>query len=90
MLYEVITVYMDIFRKNPAAILGLAITLIFLGFSIIHFRFLEAMELRFYDARMRMRGVSAPADEIVLVEIDNEAIEKKGQWPWPRSVIAKA
>ena len=38
----------------------------------------------------RLRGVSnAPAD-IVIVAIDDHSLQRVGQWPWPRSVMASA
>lgn len=29
-----------------------------------------------------------PTDDVVIVDIDEASLEKRGQWPWPRSVMA--
>ncbi len=30
----------------------------------------------------------APTSDIVIIDIDEESLEKLGQWPWPRSIMA--
>jgi serine/threonine-protein kinase len=80
---------MGILKKHPATFLGLGITLLFLGLGVIRPHFLDSLELKVYDAAMRLRSApQAPAD-IVMVNIDDNSIEKLGRWPWPRSHIAK-
>jgi serine/threonine-protein kinase len=80
---------MGILKKHPATFLGLGITLLFLGLGVIRPHFLDSLELKFYDAAMQLRSApQAPAD-IVMVNIDDNSIEKLGRWPWPRSHIAK-
>src|SRR5690606_23542629 len=44
-------------------------------------------ELALYDRMMRA-GSTAPADEVVIVAIDEESIARLGEWPWPRDVHA--
>jgi serine/threonine-protein kinase len=44
-------------------------------------------ELALYDRMMRA-GSEAPADEVVIVAIDEESIARLGEWPWPRDVHA--
>jgi signal transduction histidine kinase/CHASE2 domain-containing sensor protein len=36
----------------------------------------------------RLRGVSAPPADIVVVAIDDASLQQVGNWPWPRSVMA--
>ena len=81
---------MDIFKKHPAIFLGLGITLIFLVLNIIHVDFLDGLELKFYDIRMKLKDIPANTENIVLVDIDDDSIDKLGRWPWPRSQIVKA
>lgn len=30
----------------------------------------------------------APTDDVVIIDIDEESLEKLGQWPWPRTMMA--
>jgi signal transduction histidine kinase/CHASE2 domain-containing sensor protein len=36
----------------------------------------------------RFRGALPPPDDIVIVAIDDESLQRVGNWPWPRSVMA--
>lgn len=46
-------------------------------------------DLRFHDARYRLRGNRPASDRIALVEIDDATLEAyRGEWPLPRSTYA--
>lgn len=81
---------MDFAKKHPATILGLVATLLMLGCSFIGIDFLDILELKFYDFRMAVASGQSETDKIVIVDIDDDSIEKLGRWPWPRSLIADA
>jgi len=81
---------MDILKKQPAVVCGLAISLVFLILALVRIDFFDALEYKFYDFRMGMRAEPQGADDIVIVDIDNDSVEKLGRWPWPRSLIAKS
>ncbi len=81
---------MGILKKHPAVFLGIGITFLFLLLALIKVDFIDALELKLYDVRMNLRGGGGTSDAIVLVDIDNDSIEKLGRWPWPRSRIAQA
>ncbi len=81
---------MGFLKKYPAISFGVGITLVFLAFAALQVTFIDTIELKLYDARMAMRGDAEGSDSIVLVEIDNDSIDKLGRWPWPRSRIASA
>ncbi|MBW1708898.1 MAG: CHASE2 domain-containing protein [Deltaproteobacteria bacterium] len=77
-------------KKNPAMWLALLITLIFLLLARFPIDFLESLELKTYDLRMRFRaGNETTKTDIVVVEIDDDSITKLGRWPWPRSLVAQ-
>ena len=44
--------------------------------------------LKNYDQLQRNHDITK-VDDIVLVNIDEKAIEKEGQYPWPRQTVAK-
>ncbi len=55
--------------------------------------FVQTIELKTYDWRMRQTArPAAPADDIVLVSIDDDSVRRMaplvGRWPWPRLVHA--
>jgi serine/threonine-protein kinase len=79
---------MNIFRKNPAILVGIGITLLFLGIGYFRMDFLDTLELKLYDVMMGLRGDPASPSEIVIVDIDDDSIEKLGRWPWPRYLLA--
>ena len=80
---------MSILKRHPTIFLGLGITVLFLGLGSFRMEFIDRLELKFYDAVMSLRGNPEGPSEVVLVDIDDDSIEKLGRWPWPRSLIAK-
>lgn len=80
---------MSIFKKNPALPFGLGLTVLFLWLGFARLEFIDALELKLYDMRMKLTQEPQAASDIVLVDIDDDSIEKLGRWPWPRSLVAK-
>ena len=80
---------MSFIKKSPAMILGLGITILFLILGFVRLDFIDAMDLKVYDLMMNLRGTTGPANQVVLVDIDDDSIEKLGRWPWPRSLLAR-
>jgi class 3 adenylate cyclase len=48
---------------------------------------LRRMEGIATDWKFRLRGARAPKQKIVIVEIDDRAIEMIGRWPWHRDAV---
>ncbi len=74
-------------RGRPFGLFVLAVVLaaLFIGDS----RATRLMRLAWLDAyqyRMPRERVSAPA---VIVEIDDASLARHGQWPWPRTLLAR-
>jgi serine/threonine-protein kinase len=80
---------MSIIKRNPALGLGLGITLLFIALVFVRIAFLDALDLRVYDFMMGLRSAPDSNSDIVMVDIDDDAIEKLGRWPWPRSLLAQ-
>lgn len=76
------------FKKHPTLISGLAITVLFLILSYAHIGLLDTLNLKLYDLMMRLRTDAAGASDIVIVDIDDDSIDKLGRWPWRRSLLA--
>ena len=49
---------------------------------------LRRMEGASTDWKFRLRGERPPQQKIVIVEIDDRAIEMVGRWPWHRDAVA--
>ena len=75
-------------RRMPEWLIGLIITLVVVILAWLRPAFLESIENRLYDIRLRMFGPGNPSANIAIVAIDEESITKLGRWPWPRSRIA--
>ncbi|HSG92309.1 MAG TPA: CHASE2 domain-containing protein [Methylotenera sp.] len=73
--------------RTWAAPVGLLILIGFHLLGMIPFQqMLRSMNFDLYQNLMPRERVSAP---VVIVEIDEKSLAKLGQWPWPRSLIAK-
>ena len=80
---------MEFMKRHPTVFMGLGITILFLCFWLFRIEFLDMLDLKFYDLLMKLRDDSRHASEIVLVDIDDDSIEKLGRWPWTRSLLAE-
>jgi CHASE2 domain-containing sensor protein/tRNA A-37 threonylcarbamoyl transferase component Bud32 len=80
---------MGLLKKYPALCLGLGIMVIFLALWFVRLQLIDSLELKYYDLMMKLRGDAESETDIVMVDIDDDSIEKLGRWPWPRSLIAK-
>ena len=68
--------------------MGIAITLFFLGIGLLRMDFLDILELKLYNVMVGLRGDPGSQSDIVIVDIDDDSIEKIGRWPWPRYILA--
>jgi len=50
--------------------------------------FLDVVDAKLFDLRMKVLGSHRVDERIAIVAIDDESITKLGRWPWPRSRIA--
>ncbi len=80
---------MNAIRKRPHLFLGLFVTVLFLGFHYAGFGFLDSVDKKAYDVMMHLRAGGDVTEDIVLVAVDDDSIEKLGRWPWPRSILAR-
>src|SRR3989338_501331 len=76
-------------KKTPDIVIGLIVTSIFCIFFYTKTGFLETIELKSYDMRMRLFHPDKASEEIAIVAIDDESIAKLGRWPWPWTRMAE-
>src|SRR5690349_634230 len=50
---------------------------------------LETASLKTYDLFSRFHQPAVKNDNIVIVEIDENAVTQLGRWPWPRNLVAQ-
>ncbi|MFP4445387.1 MAG: CHASE2 domain-containing serine/threonine-protein kinase [Desulfosudaceae bacterium] len=80
---------MNLIKKNPTLFFGLLLTLLFLILTQVRVGFFDTLGLKLYDTWMKLDTPAETEGRIVIVEIDDDSIEKIGRWPWPRSFIAR-
>lgn len=80
---------MGFIKRYPIVFFGVCLTLAFLWFALFRVSFLDTLDLKFYDLMMNLRGDPQAESAIIMVDIDDDSIEKLGRWPWPRSIIAE-
>jgi len=80
---------MNIVKRHPALFWGLGIMILFLGLGVFRVEFFDTLEFKFYDVMINLRSDPESPSDIVLVDIDDDSIEKIGRWPWPRSLMAE-
>ncbi|MCC2689862.1 MAG: adenylate cyclase [Rhizobiaceae bacterium] len=49
---------------------------------------IERLNLLVFDGYQRLKPRDAGPSAVVVVDIDDESIQRLGQWPWPRTVLA--
>ena len=51
--------------------------------------FLQNLRLKAFDGLMRQFPAVKSDTPIVIVDIDSESLHSHGQWPWPRTIMAR-
>ncbi|MBN4067451.1 CHASE2 domain-containing protein, partial [Simkania negevensis] len=73
--------------------IGICIVVLCAAFSLYKplfmTRLLEGLDYRMRDISFNIRGPIKPTGQVVIVDIDNKSLQELGQWPWPRTDIAK-
>ncbi len=69
--------------------IGGILTLYFLVGYVADWSNLRLMENATYDMRSFLRAHGQQSDQIELVAVDQESLNKVGRWPWPRATQAR-
>ena len=67
-------------------VIAFVIFIFFLFFSFT--KMAEKAEESFYDLGLRIKPEVVERDDILLLNVDDLAIEKVGSWPWSRDILA--
>jgi len=76
-------------RRGIIYLLPLAVLLVAVGVRIVAPDLLDRLSLICFDLYQRAAPRERGDAPIRIVAIDNKSLEKVGQWPWPRTIIAK-
>jgi adenylate cyclase len=75
---------------SPAAFfLSIAGIILAAALYLAGFSFLDLMELKTHDLRLKARTPPPPSPAVALAVIDEKSLERIGRWPWPRNRIAR-
>ena len=58
-------------------------------FYLNRIEFLDLLELKAYDLRLKARGKIETSKQVAIVAIDEQSLERIGRWPWTRSKMAE-
>ncbi|NIP42126.1 MAG: CHASE2 domain-containing protein [candidate division Zixibacteria bacterium] len=76
-------------RNHPGLILYLLITLLVIALFLEQNSLFENFENKIQDAMFSFRGGQDVGDDVVLLEIDDKAIDYLGWWPWSHGTLAR-
>lgn len=79
---------MSSFRLNAARRYGIAAMLLVVTIIFTQTGVLNGFSRIFYDRFIRF-STHPPADDIVIVAIDQHSLDQLGRWPWPRHLYAE-
>ncbi|PCD76731.1 CHASE2 domain-containing protein [Pseudothioclava arenosa] len=73
----------------PFLVLGFSLVVIGLAIRIEDPGPVQSLRLAYFDTLQRAMPREFPELPIRVVDIDDRALERFGQWPWPRSLVAE-
>lgn len=77
--------------RNKSQSLGAALVLFFsVALVIVVTWFSPSLSATSTNMLFRLRGAFSAPTDVVIVAIDDQSLQRIGQWPWPRSVMASA
>ncbi len=68
---------------------GVTVTLAVLGLHILQPALFAHIESKTFDVLLAHTRMRAPSGIPVLIAVDDKALERYGQWPWPRHHLAR-
>ncbi|HSG98807.1 MAG TPA: serine/threonine-protein kinase [candidate division Zixibacteria bacterium] len=66
----------------------LFLTLVVIGVKLLNIEALDQIEWRFQDMVYDFKQAGDPSEQVVVVAIDDRAVDEIGAWPWPGEALA--
>ena len=76
-------------RRGVIYLLPMAVLLVAIGARIVAPDLLDRLSLIAFDLYQRAAPRQPGNAPIRIVDIDDRSLNKIGQWPWPRTIVAK-
>ena len=78
-------------RKFPVidVVVGAVVSLVFFLAFYVGLGPVDALELKLYDQRAKLRANKQVGDEVVIVAVDDASVAQIGSWPWPRAYMGQ-
>ena len=76
-------------RIGWGRVAGAALLLTFLALRVADPVPLQLLRLKVFDTYQLIKPREAIKRPVVIVDIDNASLEARGQWPWPRTLVAE-
>lgn len=80
--------YATFIQRPLVLVVGLALTAICMALFIAKNDLIDAISNRVYDSVFRLVHECPKSKRIVIVDVDDLSLERVGQWPWPRYILA--
>jgi len=76
-------------KKLFSTILLISCASLVFAFALLKVTLFSSLDNKVFDSLFRVRGpLQDPLQASVIVAIDEASLARKGDWPWPRSVLA--
>ena len=75
-------------RNKSQTVRTMLILIVSILLAVIVTWFVPALSAASLNMLFRFRGELRPPDDVAILAIDDQSLQRIGQWPWPRSVMA--
>ena len=76
-------------RTNVSRLLALVLLLLMVALRVVDPAPLETLRLKTFDLYQIALAPKPTPQQVIIVDIDEKSLDELGQWPWPRSMLAK-
>ena len=73
-------------KVSPALIVPGIVSVVIIALGL--FSVVRSIDSNLYDVYLHIKPALAESPRILLLDVDDAAITKLGQWPWPRNIMA--
>ncbi len=83
---EKTSLFMDFMKKKLEYLVAFSTLIAFIALSLTETGL--KFEYNMYDTLLALKPAPAERDDVLLIDIDDRAIEEIGAWPWTRDILA--
>ncbi len=76
-------------KRHLSIFISLSVLALAIFIKISNFAIVEQIQLKIFDQFQIKHPRNYVQQPIKIIDIDDESLEKIGQWPWPRSILAQ-